>query len=242
MTTYIIIGAVAAAVILLCAGLAVATFSTDNYRRVLEKTRGFRNTYGFTTREFVDEINKNHYNSKLRIIKAAEYNDHYGSGAVALSESTMESNSLASIATVAHELGHAKQDFEGETLNRLFVLRRIVRVLGLFFMPSLLAGVVLSLLYVFQALPEQLYLILGLGLIGLGVLIFLCALVLKYLEIRVEKEASENAIAYLREYLTEPEIEICEEFLDSARLTYWADFFKALLSWTLLTSRNKMFR
>ena len=109
-------------------------------------------------------------------------------------------------------------------------------------MPVVLCGIVLSVLYLLEVLPQTAVLIAGLALLGLGVLIFIFAVYLKYKEIQIEKEASKYAMEYLRELLTPQECKACEEFLDSARLTYWAVLFKTLLSWTFLTGKDKMFR
>ena len=61
-------------------------------------------------------------------------------------------------------------------------------------------------------------------------------------EIKIEKEASDFAVEYLKEVLTTDEIKICRDFLNSARLTYWASLFKGLLGWTFLTKNDSMFK
>lgn len=241
MINYLIIGGIAVVVILICLGLAIASFAGENFNNALRQAREKRNTYGLSTFEFVQEINKNNFNRRLQLAKTEEYNDHYGNGIVALSEKTFQSNSLASMATVAHELGHAKQDAEGNTLKRHFRLRKTGRFVGIFFMPNALAGILLSVLYFLGVLEARIYLYLGLGLLCLAFVIFLFALILKYKEIQIEKEASTFALEYLRQFFTEPEVKICKEFLDSARLTYWANLFKTMLGWTMLTKKNKMF-
>ena len=241
MMVYVLIGVAIIFVILLCVGLAIASFSGENFGNELQKAKGFRNTYGFTSVGFVGEINKRHFNNKLVIAGAKPHNDHYNGGVVSLSEETITSSSLASIATIAHELGHARQDFEGDTLKKHFRLRKAGRIVGLLFMPLLLSGVVLSALYFLHVIPTKASLIIGFVCLGISLLLFLFALFLKYREIAIEKQASQYAIEFLEEYLTDIEVSLCKDFLDSARLTYWADFFKALLGWTMLTSKNKIF-
>lgn len=241
MIMYVVIGIVVAVALLLCLCLAIASFSSENFYEKLKETQQLRNTYGITTLEYVSAINKKFFDGRLRIARCAEYNDHYSTGIVALSDSTMASNSLASLATVSHELGHAKQDNQGDKLKRHWSMRRTGKICGLFFLPVLLAGAVLSLLNVFGVLPEKMFLIIGLVCLGVGFLIFCFALFLKFKEIQIEKEASVFALDFLREVLTEPEIKHCVEFLNSARLTYWAVFFKTLLGWTFLTKKDRMF-
>ena len=107
MLNYVIIGVVVVLVILLCFGLAIASFAGENYFDMLRKTQTMRNSYGIATMDFVAQIIQNHFGGRLKLARCAPNDDHYGSGIVALSSETMSSNSLASLATVAHELGHA---------------------------------------------------------------------------------------------------------------------------------------
>lgn len=242
MLTYIIIGIVVLFVILLCVALAIASFSYDNYYESLKKTNEMKNKRGLLTLQYVSDINEKYFEKKLDIMKCAEYQDHYSSGIVALSEKTMISNSLASLSIVSHELGHARQDREGNKLNQHWKLRKIGKVCGFFFLPIMVVGAVLSLLYIFKVLSANYYLIAGLSCLSVGVLIFIFSIFLKYKEIEIEKEASVFALEFLKEFLYDDEIKICKEFLDSARLTYWAGLFKTMFGWTLLTGRGKMFR
>lgn len=241
MWTWIIVGICAGLVLLLCFALAVASFSFENFYSKLQETEQIANSYGVNTLDYVSAINKHFFGGKLKIAQCPEFEDNYTSGCVSLSARTMASNSLASLATVSHELGHARQDSEGK-LTKHWQLRKEVRICGLFFMPILIAGAVLSLLYVFQILPEIMWLIIGLSCLGVAFAIFLLAVYLRYREVKVEKQASNYAIEFLREILTEKEVKICKEFLDSARLTYWARLIRTLLSWTMLTQKDSMFK
>ena len=242
MITYIIIGVIALVGILLCFCLSVASFASQNFYEKLEENQQKANSRGIKTVEYVREINGQNFGGRLRIARCAVYDDHYSSGVVALSDDTMYSNSLASLATVSHELGHARQDAEGDKLQKHWRRKQIGRLCGLFFMPAVIVGIVLSVLYLVEVLPQLYALILGLAFMASGVLIFLFAVYLKYKEIQIEKEASKYAIEFLEEVLSKQECKECEEFLNSARLTYWAVFFKTLLSWTFLTSKDPMFR
>ncbi len=242
MITYIIIGAIALVGVLLCFCLSVASFASQNFYEKLDENQQKANSRGIRTVDYVREINAHNFAGKLKIARCETYDDHYSSGVVALSDETMYSNSLASLATVSHELGHARQDAEGNKLQKHWKMKRTGRLCGLFFMPVVIVGIVLSVLYLVDVLSELYILIIGLGLIGLGILIFLFAVFLKYKEIQIEKEASKYAIEFLSEILSSGECKECQEFLNSARLTYWAVFFKTLLSWTFLTSKDPMFR
>ncbi len=242
MMTYIIIVAIAVVGVLLCFCLAVASFASDNFYEKLEQYQQVQNSQGIRTVDYVKAINNAMFDNKLNIDRCAEYDDHYRAGTVALSQTTMYSNSLASLATVSHELGHALQDTQGDKLRKLWRRKHVGRIFGLFFMPAVIIGLVLSILYLVDVLPEMYILVLGLGFLGVGILIFIFALFLKYREIQIEKEASKFALKFLGQILSKPECKACEEFLNSAKYTYWAVFFKTLLSWTFLTSKDSMFR
>ena len=239
MMRYVIIGIIVVVVILLCVCFSIANFSGENYFVNLEKTRQIGNSAGFSTYDFVVELNRRHFSNKLQLARARRYEDHYSHGVVALSDETVSSDSLASLSTIAHEIGHARQDFRGNKLEKLYKLRKIGRVFSVFVFPLMLAGAILGALFAFQVLNENFYLYLSIALVGFGLFGFFFVIFEKYKEIQIEKEASKFALVYLREYLTDEEIVVCKEFLDSARLTYWADLFKNLLAWTFLTKKNK---
>lgn len=239
MVRYVVIGIIAVVVILLCVCFSIANFSSENYFVNLEKTRQIGNSAGFSTYDFVVELNRRHFSNKLQLARARRYEDHYSHGVVALSDETVSSNSLASLSTIAHEVGHARQDFNGNKLDKLYRLRKIGRIFSVLVFPFMFVGVILGALYAFQVLSEILYLYLAIGLTVFGIFGFFFVIFEKYKEIQIEKEASKFALVYLREYLSSEEVAVCKNFLDSARLTYWADLFKNLLAWTFLTKKNK---
>ncbi len=240
--TFVIIALVVVFALMLCFCLAVASFSFDNYYEKLKEIDQKRNSLGVSTLEYVTELNKNHFDGKLQIARCAEFYDNYSHGRVALSDKTMASNSLASLAIVSHELGHAKQDLTSDKLTKHWRLIKIGRICGYFFMPIMLAGVIVSVLNLLSVLQGLVFLILGIALMAVAFLIFLFACVLKHKEIKIEKEASNFAIEYLNDFLMPPEVEVCKDFLKSAELTYWASLFRTMFSWTLLTRKCPMFR
>lgn len=241
MVFYIVIGIVIVFVILLCFALAVASFSGDNFMEKYQENSDNLISYKITTLEFVQEINQNYFDGRLKLARCEQFKDHYSSGVVALSSQTMYSKSITSIAIVSHELGHAKQDQEGDKLKSFWRLKRLGRICGFFFLPVVLAGITLSLLNIFSVLPEILFLVLGLCFLGVGLFLFLFAVYLKYREVQIEKEASNYAMIFMQDILTEDELKLAKEFLDSARLTYWAVLFRTLLGWTFLTKKDSLF-
>ena len=238
MWIYIVIGAGVLFFLILCLCLAVANFSFDNFRDKQEEARKF-GVQGLTIYDFVENVNEQHLGNALRMARCAEFQDHFSVGIIALSDKTLSSNSLASFSIVAHELGHALQYRDGK-LSKHWKNKHKKRILGRFFLPLMLVGLVFAILNLFGILNE-IFLYVGLGLLGLALLIFLIAIYSKYLEIRVEKEASKNGIKLLADYFPQKELKICEEFLNSARLTYWGDLFRTMLGWTMLTRKSKMF-
>ncbi len=238
MIFYIVIGIVGVFVLLLCFALAVASFSGENFYEKFQENENRRISYGITTLEYVNEINQKYFAGKLKIARCEKFKDHYSTGYVALSQQTMASNSLTSFAIISHELGHARQDSEGDKLKKHWTLRRAGKICGIFFLPVVIVGIALCLLNIFSVLPDLLYLVLGLSLLGVALLLFFFSVFLKYREVQIEKEASKYAVEFMKEVLTDDELKAAKEFLDSARLTYWAVLFKTLLGWTFLTKKD----
>lgn len=233
METWIIITIVVAAAVLLCFLLAVANFSGERFMEHYEEVNKIEVRCDQKPLQFVQEINKKHFGGKLRVgMVAKRAADAYAQGVIYLSPQTASINSIASFTIIAHELGHALQDKEGNKLRRMRVLRRLGRVLGLLLAPCLIAGAVLA--------------ILGMGLvslilIGSAAFIFLLALYVKLRTISIEKDASKKALVLLDEYMTEEELKISKKFLNSAKLTYWADFLRVFLWWTAMSRKTKLF-
>lgn len=101
-------------------------------------------------------------------------------------------------------------------------------------MPLFIAGIVL------MVIGGQLFYP-GVGLLVGCALILILALFIKLRMIAIEKEASRFALDFLKEVLPAEQVELCRKFLNDARLSYWADFFRTLLAWTFMTRKNKLF-
>ncbi len=239
MWVYIVIGIGVVFLLILCFCLAVANFSFDNFKEKRDEARRYGNSLDMTVEEFVEDVIAKHLKGNLKIETCEEYQDHFRVGAIALSQSTRRSNSLATFSTVSHELGHAIQYEKGE-LTKHWQKRQKNRLIGKFFLPFVILGLVFSILGLVNVLPFYVVYI-GIAFFGLSFLIFLIAIYMKYLEIKIEKGASKYAIEVLGKYLNAEELKICKEFLDSARLTYWGSLFRTMLGWTFLTKSDKMF-
>lgn len=221
--------------VIFCFLLAVANFSGERFFEKYEKLNEVKVSCFYSSLEFVRGINNKHFSGKLKICKTDKIaGDAYADGMLILSENTLTHSSLASFTIISHEIGHARQDKEGNKLKSLNRLRKFGRFIGILLLPLLIAGGVIMI-----AFPHLFYL--GVGLASGGGLIFLTALFLKLKTISIEKEASKYALDYLGEYLNEEELSSCKKFLADARLTYWADFLRTLFAWTFLTKKSKFF-
>lgn len=236
-TVWIIIGIVIL-IVLISAALSIASFSSERFMQVYENLNNINNIEGVDILDFVHSLNHSVFSNRLQIKQVERDTENFYSPrakAVALSKRTLTSNSLSSFAIVAHEMGHALQDKEGSKLTRLNLLRRIGSFIGFLFMPLILAGIILLFL------GENLF-TLGIILLATAGGILILAVLIKAITISIEKDASDKGIAFLQEILTDDEVSACKKLLDSARLTYWGDLFRLLLSWTMLTNKTKMFR
>lgn len=222
-------------IVLLCACLAIANFAGESfYEKFLELSK-VKIESQVTVIDFFRYVNEKFFGNRLVLASAKDGGDAYAKGILFLSNSTIHSDNIASFAIIAHELGHAEQDISSKKLKKMSALRRFGTFVGLFMFPLLIAGLVLIIL-------GGGYFYWGVGLAVGGLLIFILAIVIKALTINIEKEASQNAIEFLQEILTPQEINTCKQFLNDAKLTYWADMFRSLLGWTMLTRKGKLFR
>ena len=231
----LIIAIVLVIIVLLCACLAIANFAGEDFSEKYRELSRLRIENDITVVQFFKMINEKFFNNRLLVTETREGTDAYAKGVLFLSRSTINSNNIASFATIAHELGHAKQDLESNKLKKMASLRKLGMIIGFFFFPLLIAGLILiifggNLFYY------------GIGLLAAGLLIFVLAIVIKALTIKIEKEASRNALEFLEGICSESEIKTCKDFLGDAVLTYWADMFRSLLGWTMLTRKGKLFR
>lgn len=238
-TTWIIIIAVIAFVILLCFLLAIANYSYDKFMQTYNDLNTKPINSKISTLDFINYVNQEKFSDSLEIVQISQLaGDAYSNKKLFLSTSSIRNSSLASFTVIAHELGHALQDKEGKTLKRLLFMRRLGRILGFLLAPSFIIGIVLMFLGLFL---EEMLLTIGLILIGVGVGIFILALVLKLLTISIEKDASRRAIVLLEEFFTDNELRQAKKLLKDARMTYWADFLKIILGWTAMSKKGQLF-
>ena len=229
--TWLIIIIVIAFLLFVCFGLAIANFALDKFYDVFKEMAQTE----LSPWDYISKLNSKYFDGEIvvkTISNIAE--DAYSKKTLYLSGVTQCSHSIASYAVISHEMGHALQDKRGSKLKTLNFLRRFGRILGLFLMPLFIAGIILMVAW------QNLFYV-GVGLLAGCVFILLLALFIKLRMIAIEKQASAFAIDFLKEILNEEQIKLCKKLLDSARLSYWADFFRTLLAWTFMTKKNKLF-
>lgn len=227
--TVIIIITIVIFAIAVIAGLAIVNFSFDELMDKFNEVSQYPTA--FTPIDLAKQVSNKYFSGKIKIRrKKGKFCDSYSSsGILTLSSDYANSKNVAVLAICAHELGHAFQFKNSPQKMKKFVKKvNFNNILSKFITPTILVGIVLV---CFNKL------ILAGVFAGIGVVIFIMALLTKLSTIKIEKEASENAILILKEfaYLTATEIEYAKKFLDSAKQTYIADLLKSMLKWTFLT-------
>ena len=154
--------------------------------------------------------------------------DHYDprSKVLRLSDSVGGSSSIAAIGVAAHEVGHAVQDGQG------YVPLRIRN--GIVPLANLGSGLGFALFF--------LGILMSVGpLVGLGILLFLCAVAFQIITLPVEFDASRRALALLEDTgaLAPAEIAGSKMVLDAAALTYVAATLMAVMQLLYLLSRAR---
>ncbi len=142
-----------------------------------------------------------------------------------LSEEVANNASIASVAIVAHELGHAQQDFTGDPIFRINqILSKITRFTSKFILPCLLFGIIT---HIFKWPTADIGKIL---VITSGVL-FAIQVLFKILVIPVEINASTRALEFLtsNNIITHKEVPKAKKLLRTAGKTYVVALFDGLI-------------
>ncbi len=223
-------------VCLLSAMLAVGNFAGDKFMDIYEKMFSTPSMTQMTMLEFINEQNFEQFNGKLKVARTKKMvGDAYSAKhkTLILTDKTLNSNSIGAFAIVAHEMGHAQQDFTSGKLKTIKVLHVLGWIFGKLFLPALIAALVLLFF------PQyMLYAIITGSAAGA---IFLFAVFLKLMTIRLEKDASSRAIKMLDVFIADSEMKEIKKFLKAARLTYWSDLMRLLFGWSGLVKKTRMF-
>lgn len=234
---YILIG-VAILILLIC--LAIASYAGAQLIETYDEVNKNMSSSFMVASEFSSQVSKKFLKGQIAVgRREGHLTDAYipSHKTIYLSEQVYANSSVAALAIAGHEMGHAKQDLQTPAvLAKRHSLGNLSKILGFFMFPLFVAGIVLFFLFP----NEIIYSLLALG--G-SILIFILALSVKLMTIKIEKDASKNAIDFLRKIsgLDEEEIEQAKKLLKAALLTYIADFLRAVLGWTMLTRKTKLF-
>ena len=224
-------------VLLLSALLAVGNFASDKFFDAYEKMFSVPANVEKTVLEFINEQNFEQFGGKLKVARTKKIaGDAYGSKnkVLILTDATLSSNSVGAFAVVAHELGHAQQDFTSKKFKTMKVFNTLGWIAGKLFLPSVIAFLVLLFF-------ENLF-VYSMIFAGVAGGIFLFAVFMKLMTIRLEKDASSRAIKMLDHFVPDNEMKEIKKFLKTARLTYWSDLVRLLFGWSGLVRKTKMFK
>ena len=223
------------------AGIIIANFSYENFIDIFEQSKNLPTNFNGSAFDLACFISYKKFRREIGV-NIFEKTEKTSNGCyipaqktVNISNQLANSNSVSSIAIVAHEFGHAIQHYEKPNiLQRNFALTKLVKILGFLNWPLF----ILAIVFVFLD-----NLTISAIFLALIILFFVIALCLKFATIKVEKDASKRAISLLKELnlFSEKELNQIKKLLKSAKGTYIGDFFRALFSWTGLTKKTKIF-
>lgn len=229
---WIVLGAI---LLLIMIGLAIVNYSTDEFISKYDEYNKYPCGH-LTTEELVFYVSR-HLGTNIKITTTpVPYGDCYNpsKNIISLSNNSLHSNSLSALTVTAHELGHAEQYHKNpQKMKNYFRKLRIFNFIGKLFFPAILIFIVSIFL-----LPDE-YKIYSFIFIGISLLTTFITLLLKLSTIKIEKEASENALKILEDFanFNDEQLKLSKILLNSAKNTYVADFLKVLLKWTMLTRR-----
>lgn len=230
INTTIILIVVGAFVLLFLICLAIANFAGENLLTVFQRYE--QKVTGFTTAmNFSQIVSNSELNGRVRCqVIPGFLNDNYYNKVISLSERVANACNVAALSVCAHELGHALQYRDTPQKMKSFARKMIFsRVVSKVTFPFFIAGVICIFFNLMIALI----------LLSLSAFTFICGLLAKLDTIKIEKEASENALKLLSKYadFDEEDIKCARKVLNAAKLTYVASFLKSVLAWTLLVRK-----
>lgn len=217
-----------------CQGNVNATF--DKYSKVPCKS-------GITTGELAQKLLENEGIKDVNVVKInGKLSDCYAPRykVVKLSESTYNSNSMASLGVCAHEVGHAVQHAKGMFLFRLRSLFvPIINFANKLFVPLILVGSILG--FTFSILDVGFYIVLA------SVILYGLSLIFQLITLPLEYNASKRALEMMKKLncFEDYELEDAKKVLKAAIYTYVASFgtslfyFLRFLSYAFVVAKTR---
>jgi Zn-dependent membrane protease YugP len=206
--------------LLIIPALLLAFYAQAKVQSTYAQFSKIRSQRGYSGAQLAQYILDDRRMNDIRIEAVpGELSDHYDpkSKVLGLSQEVYNSNSVAALGIVAHEIGHAIQD--ANAYAPLKLRNSIVPAAnfgsGLAF-PLFFIGLLASMPF----------------LMDLGIILFALAVVFSVITLPVEFNASQRAIRILSDgrYLTEQELPMARKVLSAAALTYVAATTMAILN------------
>lgn len=206
--------------ILVIIGAVIGLIASARVKTTYSKYGKVRSQSGMTAMEAARVILDNAGLRHIRIERVAgDLTDHYSpkEEVLRLSDTTINSTSIAAIGVAAHECGHAIQ--HAESYAPLKIRNSVVPAVNLgntLSIPLILLGVFLSIS----------------GMINIGIILFSFTLLFQLITLPVEFNASSRAVAILEgsQMLYEGELKGAKKVLSAAAMTYVAAAIASLLS------------
>lgn len=228
-------------IIFVVMGLFIANFSSDNYLNGLKKYKDIFTKYDGNALDFANFLSRKYFSGYINV--QITPTDKYSANAsytpsqslVKISSDLAFDNSIASIATISHEFGHASQHFSNnKILIKNYRFLKFVKILGMvnaFLFALIIVGIIIN---------NVTLIFITLGFVFIN---FILAIFLKLSTLKLEKNASIRALEIIKKtnLFSNKEQMQMKKFLKLAQKTYTADLFKALLAWTGLTGKTKYF-
>ncbi len=226
-------------------GVSIAMSAGANYKNTLKKYTSDKSDANYNAGDFArKELAERKIDVQVVRVEG-QYTDMYDSAnkVLALSSKNYSSYSVVSAAIASHEMGHAIQHHTNSSkFNAYWKLRKFVKFLNPIFWIALVASVVC-----YIAIPWEP--LVAISLLGVSGGIFLISLILKFVLISVEKEASKFGIEILKENnYSEDDIKIAKKLYRAALITYIADIFTPIvklidgLGWLIQNTLGRLFR
>lgn len=207
--------------LLLIPALILSLWAQSNVNGTFRKYSKVTSRFGYTGADVARKILDMNglYQVKVERI-AGNLTDHFDpkSNVVRLSDATYSSQSVGAIGVAAHEVGHAVQYATGYAPIRVRnSIVPVVNICNMLSMPILLIGVLMSW---------------NSNLIQFGIILFSATVLFQLITLPVEFNASNRALATLRDknILDTTEIKGASAVLRAAALTYVAAAVSAVLS------------
>ena len=206
--------------LLLIPAIILALYAQAKVKGTYAKFSIVASSRGYTGAQLARYILDDHRMTDVKIeTTPGELTDHYDprSKKLRLSKGVYQSNSVAALGIVAHEVGHAMQDANAYVPLKL--RNSIVPA------ANFGSGLAFPLFFVGWIASFPL-------LMDLGIIFFALAVVFSVITLPVEFNASVQAIRILRDgnYLTKEEVPLARKVLSAAALTYVAATTMAVLN------------